>query len=184
MEQAPTDQSSPADPHFDADRPIERRKDDCLGRRAFAESVAKRIQDVPAQHGFTIAVTGEWGSGKTSILNMVAEVLEDETITVLRFNPWLFGGTTELVTRFFQELSAQLGEVNSEKLKEVAKLLARLGEGLAPLSPIPGTNIVAKLVSIASDQWAKPRSLHSEREDLKKVLANVRGQSGCSYRRH
>ena len=171
MERAPTDQSSLVEPHFDADRPVERRKDDRLGRSAFAESVAKRIQDVPAQHGFTIAVTGEWGSGKTSILNMVAEALEDEKIPVLRFNPWLFGGTTELVTRFFQELSAQLGEVGSEKLKEVAKLLAKLGEGLAPLSPIPGTTILAKLVSEASDQWAQPRSLHSEREHLKEILA-------------
>ena len=171
MEQAPTNQSSLAEPHFDADRPIEHRKDDRLGRKAFAESVAKRIQDVPAEHGFTIAVTGEWGSGKTSILNMVAEVLEDETIAVLRFNPWLFGGTNELVTRFFQELSAQLGQVSSEKLKEVAKLLSTLGEGLAPLSPVPGTTIVAKLLFQTVDRWAKPRSLHLEREHLKEVLA-------------
>ena len=102
---------------------------------------------------------------------MVAEVLEDETIDVLRFNPWLFGGTNELVTRFFQELSAQLGQVNSEKLKEVAKLLSTLGKGLAPLSPVPGTNIAAKLLSKAFDQWAKPRSLHLELEHLKEVLA-------------
>ena len=63
----------------DADLPIEDRESDRLGRRAFAESIATHILDVSIDHGFTVAVTGEWGSGKTSVLNMVAETLKPES---------------------------------------------------------------------------------------------------------
>ena len=92
------------DSFVDADLPIEDRDSDRLGRRTFAESIAQHILDVSIEHGFTVAVTGEWGSGKTSVLNMVAETLEErgEAVAVLSFNPWLFGGSTELVSPFFQ----------------------------------------------------------------------------------
>ena len=42
------------DQYFDADRPIERRDEDRLGRRPFAEGIAQQILSVPASHGFTI----------------------------------------------------------------------------------------------------------------------------------
>ena len=118
-------QSSDVSTFFNSDRPIERLEDDRLGRRSFAESVARHILATRSEHGFTAAITGEWGSGKTSVLNMIEETLERETeeVVILRFNPWLFRGTAELVTRFFDELSAQIGEGDSDRLKDVAKLL-------------------------------------------------------------
>ncbi len=159
--------------HFDADRPIERREQDRLDRRAFAESIARQIRSVPVGRGFTIAVVGEWGSGKTSVLNMVAETLEHETdgVAVLRFNPWLFSSADDLVARFFGELSAQLGQSRSESLKDVAKTLSELGQALAPFSPIAGTTGVAKLVAKLTDLWTKRPSLHDKRGSLSATLA-------------
>ena len=127
---------------------------------------------IPAEHGFTIAIEGEWGSGKTSVLNMVAETLEDSwaDIAVLRFNPWLFSNADELVARFFHELSAQLGLSGSEKLKDVAKALAKLGQFLAPLSPVPGTTLFANEIAKQADHVGEPPSLHDMRDRLSKAL--------------
>ena len=160
--------------YFDADRPIEHRDQDRLRRRPFSEAIAQHIRTIPAGSGFTVALSGEWGSGKTSILNMVAETLEEEseTIAVLRFNPWLFGGTSDLMTRFFQELSAQLGQSHSEKVKTVAKALSTLGQSLAPLSPVPGTTVVANIIAGQAEQWAQPKSLLAERKHLENLLAD------------
>ena len=47
--------------YFDADRPVEGREQDRLGRRSFAEAIARHIRTVPAAHGFTIAVVGRVG---------------------------------------------------------------------------------------------------------------------------
>ena len=157
---------------FDADQPIDTREADRLGRSSYSDSIARYIEDLPTDHGFTIAVMGEWGSGKTSVLNMVAEVLAEEGngFTVLRFNPWLFGGTPELVARFFSELGAQLGQNNSEDLKEIARTLARFGQSLAPLIPLPGTTTVAFLLDQLAHGWEKSPSLLSQRDNLSRLL--------------
>ena len=148
-----------------------------MGRRSFAEAIARQVCAVPADHGFTIAVAGEWGSGKTSVLNMVAEALEgDDDVAILHFNPWLFSSADDLVTRFFRELSAQLGRGRSEKLKNVAKAVAELGQSLAPLSPVPGTTSVANLLGKITNQWAKQPSLHEKRDRLRKVLEQAKSR--------
>ena len=162
-----------ASKYLDADRPIDCREQDRLGRRPLAEAIARQVRVVPAEHGFTIAVVGEWGSGKTSVLNMVAETLQDDAATpaILRFNPWLFGSADDLVPRFFRELSAQLGQSRSERLKDVAKAFSNLGQSLAPLSPVTGTTWVANLLAKLTDHWTKPLSLHDKRNHLSEALA-------------
>ena len=155
---------------FDADRPIESGNDDLLERRPFAERIARQILDVPTEDGFTIAVAGPWGSGKTSVLNMITETIDADRL-VLRFNPWLFSGQEELVARFFQELAAQIGQGGSAKHKNVAQTLTNLGKALAPLSPIAGTSTMAELASRAADHWAKPQSLLAQHQALKKSLS-------------
>ena len=162
-----------ASKYFDADRPIECRQQDRLGRRSFAEAVARQVRAVPLEHGFTIAILGEWGSGKTSVLNMVAETLEDDrnSTAVLRFNPWLFGSANDLVTRFFHELSAQLGQGRNDRLKDVAKAFSELWQSLAPLIPVPGTIEAANLFTQLVDHLANQPSLHDKREKLRRALA-------------
>ena len=169
-------QSSEISIFFNSDRPIERLEDDRLGRRSFAESVARYILATRAEHGFTAAVTGEWGSGKTSVLNMIGETLERETdeVVVLRFNPWLFRGTAELVTRFFDELGAQIGEGKFDRLKDVARLLTGFGKLIAPHIPVPGADLAANVAGNLTDKLTEPTSLLSERDHLSKALGNAK----------
>ena len=106
---------------------------------------------------------------------MVAETLEDDAdaIALLHFNPWLFGSAEDLVTRFFRELSAQLGQDKFEGLKEVARALAGLGQILAPLSPVPGTTELANVAAQYTASSTKPPSSHERRDQLRKTLAET-----------
>lgn len=47
---------------------------------------------------------GEWGSGKTSLLNMTEAYLKDSKIIIIKFNPWLYSSYNQLVGQFFDEL--------------------------------------------------------------------------------
>ena len=68
-----------------SDAPIQRRNDDRFGRAKIAERIAVEARTAPADAGFVIALCGAWGSGKTSIGNMVAEAIEiDEDSVVVR----------------------------------------------------------------------------------------------------
>ncbi len=157
------------------DRPIDRREQDLLGRRGFSEAIARQIRSANADNGLTIAVMGEWGSGKTSVLNMVSDSLSDtgDHLTLLRFNPWLFSGASDLLLRFFSELSAQLNAEKDERLKVIAKALSGLGQTVAPLIPIPGTPAFAQVAASFTEQWTKPRSLVKERDHLRKALQDL-----------
>ena len=65
-------------PQLDPDRPVASRAEDRLGRRRFAEVIGEQLTAAPSDAGFVIAIVGPWGSGKTSVLNMVTEALADQ----------------------------------------------------------------------------------------------------------
>ena len=52
---------------------------------------------------------GEWGSGKTSTINLTKEYLSDE-IKILEFNPRIYSSYNQLIEQFFDELISQFSE--------------------------------------------------------------------------
>jgi hypothetical protein len=61
-----------------ADLPVKNHNDDLLETKGYAETLAKFITD--CQTPMTIGVQGEWGSGKTSLLNMVKYFLAENVV--------------------------------------------------------------------------------------------------------
>lgn len=119
------------------DNPIKGSKQDLLSRTGGAHSIAAGLRDVDASEGYVVAVVGPWGSGKTSIVNLVKEALAEEPpLPVVEFNPWIFSGTDELVQAFFRELAAQL-RLKGPKLAGLADSVNEYGELLSPISLLP-----------------------------------------------
>lgn len=96
------------------DNPIRSRADDVLGRARAARSVARLVRDADASEGYVVGLLGPWGSGKTSLINLVREELASEPpLPVVDFNPWMFSGAEQLAESFFNELGAQLRTTSS-----------------------------------------------------------------------
>jgi energy-coupling factor transporter ATP-binding protein EcfA2 len=112
------------------------RAEDLLDRAGLAALLADEVQSLNASQGAVVGVLGDWGSGKTSLLNMLVEQLKDSSIPVVEFNPWLFSGTEQLVTAFFEELAAQL-RLKGDRLGSIAEKLEMYGDSLSPLRFIP-----------------------------------------------
>jgi predicted KAP-like P-loop ATPase len=78
-----------------ADRPIKHRADDAFGRAPFAKAMARQLRQLQRGESYVVGLQGPWGSGKTSILNMITEELEGlPEMGLLQFNPWLFSGSS------------------------------------------------------------------------------------------
>ena len=61
-----------------SDKPILKPSQDVLGRAGFAFELARAIDRLTvAKEGFVIAILGDWGSGKTSVIELVARFLRD-----------------------------------------------------------------------------------------------------------
>jgi hypothetical protein len=71
----------------DPDRPIAESNEDLLGRGTL---VAGIIRAIIVDHVPVIALTGSYGDGKTSVLNLVSKELErQQDILLVRFSTWL-----------------------------------------------------------------------------------------------
>src|SRR5438552_4209258 len=109
---------------FSPDKPIERREEDILGRRAFSESLARAISGWSGRESLILALYGAWGNGKSSIKNMVVDCLQSDSPSVLMvdFNPWQLANRPTLSEAFFDELGVALGkgDLGSNRLKKSA----------------------------------------------------------------
>jgi hypothetical protein len=114
---------------------------DEFGRSAVADHIARLVA---TNHTFdasrVYALTGPWGSGKTSVINMVCKRLEhlgqeslDERWVVARFTPWATNSTDALLVEFYSALSDALGgEPRSKKARRA------LGACLQATAPVLG----------------------------------------------
>ncbi|TGC09453.1 KAP family P-loop NTPase fold protein [Methanolobus halotolerans] len=173
---------------FNPDKAIISCEEDVLGRADFAKSVAQAICKDTNKDSHVIGFYGKWGTGKTSLINMVIEHIEkktdyitkDEKPIIIKFNPWLFSNQQQLVTQFFSQFSSTLGrEDNSRWLKEGARWLKAFSNALAPLSIVPGVGIAAFAGSTASGAVGEiaeelgtslEKDLHGIKSEIHKLL--------------
>jgi KAP family P-loop domain len=67
-------------------------KIDLLNNEAIAKTIVRLLRERP-EHPITIGVHGDWGAGKSSVLEMIEAALEaDEHVLCLKFNGWRFQG--------------------------------------------------------------------------------------------
>ncbi|WP_031442134.1 KAP family P-loop NTPase fold protein [Arenibacter algicola] len=93
------------------DEPIDDEEEDILKRMPKVRLLADEIIAASNKHSIAFGVTGEWGSGKTSFLNLVERELEKRgqgDLLVLNFNPWLNLGTTTIIQEFFELLRLKI----------------------------------------------------------------------------
>jgi DNA-directed RNA polymerase specialized sigma24 family protein len=167
------------------DRPIDSASEDTLGRQPFVNALVQQIEAVPPDDSAVIALHGAWGSGKTSILNMTAEALKKEHLIVVRFNPWLFAGTEQLLQRFFAELANQLLDTKEKKLQAIAEALSRYSDFVAPLNVLPGVGAIIQVASSVARSagdaatifgHAPSGSAYQQRETLAQLLKAYDGR--------
>lgn len=119
---------------FIYDKPIETEKDDFLSRKRFSQHLGKALLDWKEKESLVIAIYGEWGSGKSSVINLANEYIEatknDDKPTIIGFNPWSFSEEKNLSTHFFNEIAKELeikhGSSKDKKIAEKLKLYSKL----------------------------------------------------------
>lgn len=101
---------------FSADRPIRSREEDLLGRGGFSESLASAIRGWKGEESLVIGLYGPWGSGKSSVKNMVLDSLRSSGVDcplIVEFNPWQWAAQDKLAEEFFREVGFALGRADS-----------------------------------------------------------------------
>jgi len=103
---------------FSADRPISIKQEDLLGRAGFVDALAQAISGWQGNESLVIALSGPWGSGKTSIKNLLLEriaTLPDCPLQPVDFNPWQWSAQDQLIQAFFGEVGIVLHRTEKTK---------------------------------------------------------------------
>ncbi len=116
------------------DSAIKEPKQDILGREKFAAHLGGAIVDWNIKESLVVGLYGEWGEGKSSIINLAKKHIEEKSEkllakkkpTIVEFNPWLFSNMENLVQQFFNEIGKKLGDETDEKFKKYASALSEI----------------------------------------------------------
>jgi predicted KAP-like P-loop ATPase len=159
----PSKETAASDHLFSSDRPITRLNEDKLGRRSFAVQIARAVSGWKGNDSLVIALYGSWGTGKSSVKNMVIDALRGtpEIPSIIDFNPWQVASRAQLSEAFFDEIGIAIGKgpIASLKSKKLAiskwkRYAARLKSGKSILalfiSPIRWTLIVSAVLLFGS----------------------------------
>lgn len=122
------------------DEPIHSSVEDRLNRSGFAEQLARAIVKFDGAESVVVGIHGRWGTGKTSLLNLVAEqlgVVSEKPPLIFWFNPWGFSDQEQLTARFFAELAAFLRlHLSMPPLVGISDVVEEYGEILSPVARV------------------------------------------------
>ena len=152
------------------DKPISLPEEDILGFNPLAEVIADSISKMEKPEGTVIAVNGPWGSGKSSVVNLVRHHLrngtENDCLAIVDFKCWWFRGEEALTLAFFRELSAALNRSDSQKAREFlpqlgAQVIGITGS-LLSVAGLAGADKAASLIGQLIQQDESVEALHDK----------------------
>lgn len=175
---------------FNPDKPIESAKEDLLDRASFAQSFGQALLAHKDKTSIVTALYGDWGTGKSSVINMAIESIRESTKDlykdkkpiIVQFNPWNYSDQNQLVSQFFKELSFAIRRDDyGVQAKDIGEKLEVYASFFAPLALIPdptvsGTSLIIKnalkRIGGAAKKWGEQHSkdLTATRNEINKLL--------------
>lgn len=126
--------------------PLSDSSDDILERTTIVNILYQLIIDLSPQTALTLGLEGQWGSGKTSLLNFLAEGLEATGYATVRFDAWTYREPERLVSAYFAELDRLIAR--RIPFRGLSRQVRKLGAGLAEFA---GGRVTAALRAMAGD---------------------------------
>lgn len=90
-----------------SDRPIEAGEADALDLGAIARGLSLFLRNRSTQPPLTISITGEWGTGKSSLINLLKADLQKRGVRPVWFNAWHHQKEEHLLAALLENIRAQ-----------------------------------------------------------------------------
>lgn len=174
---------------FSHDNPTSQHSPDSL--KKYASIIARRLLSTKiGDQSYAIGITGEWGVGKTTFLNLLEREIVEKA-EIVHFNPWMCRSPEQVTNDFFSSLRYQLSpkySTLSKSLKEYARSINNLtltphsAFGIELSLPIREESLYEKKKNL-SDKFSRlPRPVvvviddvdRLEREEVFEVLRLIR----------
>lgn len=166
------------------DAPITNAKDDLFGAGRTAGTIQRTIRAAPAAWSTRIGLYGAWGSGKTSILNLLELLEKRDNSIVVRFSAWSAVGESGVLILFYEALKRQFGLEGIQlptlgrakrlvsKGQWLGRLLKWFGSRVEKLAPVPeGTSDAVAGLAESAFAW-----FAIDRKDIDAMVERLKGR--------
>lgn len=173
--------------------PIKTEDEDLYGVGPAARLIATTILDSPPEHSYVFSIEGEWGKGKTSLVNRTKPLLRDpkdhRKPVLVEYSPWIVSDSTLLIRELTSTLAQAFDSVNQAqygfhqwkkyrniwlrfRLNSGLRHLAVLSSAATPfldgLGPFPGA-----LVELLTRILRREPSLEEQKRRLAKLITEL-----------
>ncbi|MCK5345513.1 MAG: hypothetical protein KAR20_19020, partial [Candidatus Heimdallarchaeota archaeon] len=107
---------------------------DCMDFEKYASMFSKIVEESPPR--FTIGIFGEWGSGKTTLMNMIYDLLEkNDQFVPIKFNAWRYERDKHLMIPLLETIRLKLdhlakeNEEEKQKVKQISNVIKAIAKG-------------------------------------------------------
>ncbi len=156
------------------DLPIAEQGEESLGLQEYADALAEFVKscDTP----MTIALQGDWGSGKTSLMNLIKQQVEPEKqIRTVWFNTWQYSqfdmGDTLALSLFSSLIDELAPPKERSRLKSVLEIVWRVAKPatIAAGGLLGHGDTVKSTVNAAEESFAAGKPGHQELDPAAKL---------------
>jgi hypothetical protein len=160
---------------FSAERPISRDDEDLLGHVRVADTLVSII--TRAQTPLTVGLYGEWGSGKTGVINLIAKRLASMKIPTAYVDCWKYEGSEGLVLPLFASLAEDRTAPEMRSFSKVVGTLllcgADVGLHAATFGALRLKDVKENLGEIEGRILQKVDAVGRVQEEFKKAVEQV-----------
>ncbi|WP_172796017.1 KAP family P-loop NTPase fold protein [Roseivirga echinicomitans] len=138
-----------------------------LSRKNYAQKISNHIHNTSLDHSFALALSSEWGSGKTSFVNLIIEHFQelDKSAIVIRFNPKLSQNPKGIITDFFKEFETSLAPYRTR----VGSLIKEYSNSITVLK----RNTVVENINDLVDAFNPPKPLRQLYEEIDGIITSI-----------
>ncbi len=90
-----------------SDRALGLKDADALNLRAYAEGLSNLLRNAETRPPLVVGITGPWGSGKSSVMQMLSELLGQRQMPVVWFNAWHHQSEEHLLASLLSNIRRQ-----------------------------------------------------------------------------
>lgn len=166
---------------YSSDSAIKTKEQDLLGRAEFAAELANAILRNTGNESIVVGLYGSWGCGKTSLVNLVIEEIENITKDssdkplIIHFDPWYFSSEDNLVSAYFKTLRLSLNiEKNNAWKPLIGEALDEFADAWDVLNFVPGAGpMLAPALKVVTKAGGKRLSKVQPIDRAKKSIEKV-----------
>jgi hypothetical protein len=154
---------------------------DLLEFSRYVEPLTEVIMNDATQTPFTVGVFGGWGSGKSSLLEMIDQKLagdHDQEVVRVRFNPWIYRRESNILIPLLYTLQDTLAEDGRSRFTESARTIgavaAKLSAGVL-LGRLSGGAVSLADLNALIAQYAEQR--HETASEMSKLRETLQQQA-------